>query len=225
MIKPIKGTFKSFHDYIKIKGHNSKEFDPNQIRNIPTDEKILYLTFDTCPTHEVDFEVVNWLVKNKIPATIFLNIEWYKNNETEDLSFLKSDQFSIGGHGYKHIRPLRQNLEEQTLDINACVNWILNGIQRKIKWYRSPYGKPNEDTINILNKLGLKFASWAGHVFDKTAPDLPNPNILSMDYIKDHTIKGDIWLFHINKEGINTLEILQQAYKWAIDNGYRFEKM
>jgi peptidoglycan/xylan/chitin deacetylase (PgdA/CDA1 family) len=225
MIKPIKGTFKSFHDYIKTKGHNEKELDPNQIHNIPTEEKILYLTFDTCPTHEVDFEVVNWLVKNKIPATIFLNIEWYKNNETKDLSFLKSDQFSIGGHGFAHKRPSRQDLREQTYDIDSCVNFIQNELKREIKWYRCPYGKPNEDTINILNGLGLKFASWAGHVFDKTEPDLPNPNILSMDYIKDYTIKGDIWLFHINKEGINTFEILQQAYKWAIDNGYRFEKM
>ena len=225
MIKPIKGTFKSFHDYIKIIGHNDKELDPNQFTRIKTEEKVLYLTFDTCPTDEIESNVVDWLIQNKIPATIFLNIEWYKRNEKKDLSFLKSDQFSLGGHGYKHMRPNRQNFEEQVLDIKACVNWILNGLQRKIEWYRSPYGKPNEDTINILNDLGIKYASWAGHIFDKTAPDLPDPNKLSIDYIKNYTKSGDIWVFHINGEGIKTLEILQQSYNWAISQGYRFEKL
>ena len=30
MIKPIKGTFKTFQDYVKVIGHNDKELDPKQ---------------------------------------------------------------------------------------------------------------------------------------------------------------------------------------------------
>ena len=225
MINPIKGTFKTFHNFIKIIGHNDKEIDPKQFTRIDTEEKVLYLTFDTCPTNGVDFDTVNWLTENKIPATIFLNIEWYKTNKSQDLSFLKSSQFTIGGHGFNHKRPSRQDLREQTYDVDSCVNFIQNELKREVKWYRCPYGKPNEDTINILEPLGIRYASWAGHVFDKSVPDLANPNKVALSYLSQHTRPGDILLFHINGEGINTLEILKIAYTWAIEQGYSFKKL
>jgi peptidoglycan/xylan/chitin deacetylase (PgdA/CDA1 family) len=225
MNRSIKGSFKTFHDYIKITGHNDKELDPKQNIRIKTDEKVLYLTFDTCPTNEVDYQILDWLVENKIPSTIFLNIKWFKNNEDKDLSFLKSNQFEIGGHGFEHKRPTRQNFVEQRRDINRCVKFIQTELERDVKWYRAPYGKPNEDTINILENKGISYASWSGHVFDKAAPEVENPNEISLDYMKKYTHNGDIWIFHINKEGENSFEILKQAYDWALENGYRFEKL
>ena len=165
------------------------------------------------------------VTENKIPATIFLNIEWYKRNKSQDLSFLRSDQFEIGGHGFEHKRPSRQDLREQTYDIDSCVNFIQNELKRDVKWYRSPYGKPNEDTINILEPLGIRYASWAGHVFDKSVPDLANPNKVALAYLSQSTRPGDILLFHINGEGINTLEILKIAYTWATEQGYSFKKL
>ena len=93
MNRPIKGSFKTFREYIKITGHNDKELDPKQFTRIKSSEKVLYLTFDTCPTDEVDYQIVNWLIDNKIPATIFLNIKWMLKNEGKDLSFLSNDLF------------------------------------------------------------------------------------------------------------------------------------
>ncbi len=225
MIRPIKYTFKSFYDYVKVTGHNDKEFDPKQYTRIKTEDKVLYITFDTCPTDECDFDIVDWLIEEKIPATIFLNKTWYTQNEDKGLGFLKLPQFSIGGHGYHHERPLRQSYREQNEDITQCVNFIYSELGKKIKWYRSPYGKPNEDTTNILQDFGIRYASWAGPVFDKTAPDLPNPNELARIYLNNGVRPGDIWVFHINGEGIETLKILKEAYQWGIDNGYRFEKL
>lgn len=225
MIKPIKGTFKTFFDYVDVKGHNDKEFDPNQITNMKTDDKILYLTFDTCPTNSVDYDIVNWLIKNQIQSTIFLNIEWYKNNKNKDLSFLKNDLFTIGGHGFQHIRPMRQNYEEQKRDILQCVDFIKNELDIDIKFYRSPYGRPNEDTINILNELNIKFVSWSGYIFDKTQINHSKPNETSIGYIKKYTMPGDIWIMHINKEGINTFETLKKAFDIVTNKGYQFVKL
>ena len=225
MNRPIKGSFKSFHDYIKITGHNDKELDPSQYTRIKTEEKVLYLTFDTCPTDDVDYQIIDWLVENKIPATIFLNIKWFNKNENKDLSFLKSDQFEIGGHGFDHKRPTRQHFTEQRRDINRCVKFIQTELGREIKWYRAPYGKPNEDTINVLDNRGISYASWAGHIFDKAVPEMENPNERAIEYMENYTIPGDIWIFHINKEGENSFEILKKAYNWAIGRGYRFEKL
>lgn len=225
MNHPIKGTFKTFREYIKITGHNDKELDPKQFTRLKTDKKVLYLTFDTCPTNEVDYPIIDWLIENKIPATIFLNIKWLQNNGDKDLSFLKNDLFSIGGHGYNHKRPTTQNLAEQRRDINRCIKTIETEIGNVVKWYRAPYGKPNEDTINILDSKGISYASWAGHVFDKAAPEVENPNEIALDYMEKYTKTGDIWIFHINKEGENSLETLKKAYNWAINNGYSFEKL
>lgn len=225
MNKPIKGSFKTFREYIKITGHNDKELDPKQFTRIKSSDKFLYLTFDTCPTDEVDYQIVNWLVENKIPATIFLNIKWLTRNEGKDLSFLSDDLFSIGGHGYDHKRPTSQNLGEQRRDINRCIKTIKEKYGKEVKWYRSPYGKPNEDTINVLDTNNISYASWAGHIFDKAAPDVNNPNEIALDYMKKYTMSGDIWIFHINKEGENSFETLKKAYDWAIENGYSFKKL
>jgi peptidoglycan/xylan/chitin deacetylase (PgdA/CDA1 family) len=124
MNRPIKGSFKTFREYIKITGHNDKELDPKQFTRIKSNDRVLYLTFDTCPTDEVDYQIINWLIDNKIPSTIFLNIKWMMKNEDKDLSFLSNDLFEIGGHGFDHRRPTTQNIGEQRRDINRCIKTI-----------------------------------------------------------------------------------------------------
>lgn len=225
MFKGIKGEFKTFHNFIKIKGHGEKEIDPNQITNIKTAEKCLYLTFDTCPTSEVDFEIVDFLIGNSIESTIFLNASWYYKNKHQNLDFLKNPLFAIGGHGFLHKRPLNQDYTEQKGDIAACLDFLKLELDIKPKWYRVPYGKPNEDTINIFRENGLKCASWAGHVFDKTDLEGDDVDDKAFFYLKHFTIPGDILIFHINGEGINTLATLKKACNRAYNNGFKFKKL
>lgn len=226
MIYPIKGQFKTFKTFIKQKGHNEKELDPKQIKNIPSSDKVVYLTFDTCPTDKVDFDIVNFLQDNNIEATIFLNIDWYKRNKAKDLSFLKNPLFSIGGHGYKHIRPIHQTVEEQTSDITNCINFIKNELETEVKLYRSPYGTPNEDTFNILSSLGIRFISWAGHVTDRESESVDYDLEKNLEiYMKQYIKSGDILIFHINLEDENSFPFLKTTHQILSASGFSFKKI
>ena len=226
MTYPIKGYFKSFGNYIKITGHGEKESDPKQITNIKSAEKVVYLTFDTCPTDKVDYKIINFLEDNEIEATIFLNVEWYKNNTDKNLNFLKNPLFSLGGHGYHHKRPMRLSFDEQLLDIRECIDFIKNELGIKIGLYRSPYGRPNEDTINILDDFGIKFISWSGSVMDRKVKSLHyNLEQRLETQLNYGTKSGDILVFHINLEEENSFQLFKRAYDILKSKGFSFKKI
>jgi len=218
------------HKFLKFgefqqKGHNEKEIDPRQIKCIPTDEKIVHLTFDMCPTSELATDIIDWLIANKHQATFFVCVDWLKRNEDKDLSFLDNPLFTIGGHGFQHIDPLKQSNSEQSEDItSACDYW--NERNKKIEWYRVPYGHPTETTFTEFDKRGIKCASWSGPVFDKVAKNLHRkPNELARDYVENYLRNGDIWVMHANGEGINTFEILKEFTGIIQSKGFEYRKL
>lgn len=223
---PILGhfkTFKTFKNFIDIKGHNDRFYDPLQIKTL--NDNSIYLTFDTCPTIEVNYDVIEWLQQNKIDHTIFLNAKWYELNSDKDLTFLKSSLCTIGGHGFNHKRAFHMTYDEQYEDISKCKEFIKEKLSLDIKWYRSPWGRPNEDTHKILDINGLKFASWSGFIFDKQSDESKiDLKESAIDYIKNSIKGGEILIFHINGEGKDTLKLLKETYK-LLKNDYTFKKL
>jgi len=220
---PILGHFKTYKEYIDIKGHNDRFFDPLQITSL--NDNCIYLTFDTCPTKIVSYDVINWLHEHEIKHTIFLNVKWYELNSDKDLLFLKSPLCSIGGHGFNHKRPFHMTFDEQYEDVAKCKYFIKDNLDIDIKWYRVPWGRPNEDTHKILSTLDLKFASWSGYVSDKQSSSVSfDTKEATIDYVKNHLKGGEILIFHINGEGNNTLEIVQEVVK-EIENKFKFESL
>lgn len=220
---PILGHFKTYKNFIEIKGHNDRFIDPLQIKSL--NDNCIYLTFDTCPTSEVNFDVIKWLHENEIEHTIFLNSNWYKLNSSKDLSFLKSPLCTIGGHGFNHKRAFHMTYDEQYEDVLKCKDFIKDELGIDIKWYRSPWGRPNEDTHKILSTLDLRFASWSGFIFDKQSDESKiDLQKSSIDYIKNNIKGGEILIFHINGQGKNTLGLLKETYN-ILKSKYDFKKL
>ena len=116
--------FLKFGDFQR-KGHNDKEMDSRHIKRIE-EKKVIYLTFDICPSSKLDDDIIDFLKKNQYEASFFVCVDWIeKNKESSDFSFLNDPLFTIGGHGYKHIDPLKQSNDEQLEDLNKALNyWI-----------------------------------------------------------------------------------------------------
>jgi peptidoglycan/xylan/chitin deacetylase (PgdA/CDA1 family) len=208
------------------KGHNEKEMDSRHIKRIEGG-KNLYLTFDICPSSKLDVDVIKFLLDSDYEASFFPCVQWIEMNEGKsDLTFLNNSSFTIGGHGYKHIDPLKQSDDEQIEDLNKALNYWKDA-GKSIKWYRVPYGHPTETTFSFLKSKGIKCASWSGPVFDKKeerAVNL-NPNEAAKFYIENSLIDGDIILMHANGEGINTLKVLKDL-TWDLSKlGYKFKKL
>jgi peptidoglycan/xylan/chitin deacetylase (PgdA/CDA1 family) len=207
------------------KGHNDKEMDPRQIKRVGND-RVIYLTFDMCPSDKLDTGIIDFLVSNKCEASFFVCVDWIEFNEgSTDLSFLNNSLFTIGGHGYRHVDPLKQSNYEQDQDINKALDyWTKAG--KTIRWYRVPYGHPTETSFKWFSHYGIKCASWAGPVFDKKSDSVPyNPNDAAKFYIENSLTNGDIVLMHANGEGINTLNLLKEFTYNLSKQGYTFKKL
>lgn len=221
----ISNKFLKYGEYIRV-GNNSKEFDPRQIDSIFTLEPEIFLTFDICPSRKLSKDVIDFLIKNKIQATFFVNVQWYIQNKSRlDFSFLDNPLFSIGAHGYYHIDPMLQSEEEQIEDMNACLNfWNKEG--RKIKWYRVPHGHPTETNLRFFETHNIKCASWKSRIFDKEYRYTEEVSIEHVKaYIENQIQSGDILLLHANGKGINTFEILKLIVNACSTIGFGFRKL
>lgn len=220
----INSAFLKFGDFQR-KGHNDKETDSRHIKNIESSPKSIFLTFDMCPSHQLDTDVINWLIDNKIEASFFMNVKWMDSNY-DKLSFINNPLFTIGGHGYNHIDTLKQSNEEQSADIHKAFYKMNLRLKEPIKWYRVPFGHPTDTTFKVFRELGLKCASWSGPVFDKETAEVKKNNEKEYQSYIDLSLKGgDIVILHANGTGINTLEILKQLDSVVKERGYTFRKL
>lgn len=221
----IPGKFLKFGEFQR-KGHNEKEVDPRQITNIASSEKVIYLTFDMCPTKELNEDLIQWLIDEGHEATFFVCVDWIKQNRNRNLEFLNHSKFSIGGHGFHHVDTLEQSDDEQSDDIRLACEWWESEMGKKIKWYRVPFGHPTEVTFQELKKRGMKCASWSGPVFDKVAKGISvNLNELAELYIQNQLKSGDIWIMHANGEGKNTFDLLKSFTSKIQKKGYSYRKL
>src|SRR5579871_3072362 len=74
-------------------------------KNIVTDQKILALTFDACGGKNgngYDAELIRFLQKERIPATLFISGTWIDENKTLFLQLASDTLFEIENHGLQH---------------------------------------------------------------------------------------------------------------------------
>jgi peptidoglycan/xylan/chitin deacetylase (PgdA/CDA1 family) len=220
----ISNKFLKFGEFVKI-DNNTKEFDSRQIQQVFVLDNQIFLTFDMCPTNQLDTEVIDFLIENKIPATFFVNVRWFLQNKSKDLSFLKNPLFTVGAHGYDHIDPSKQSDEEQLKDVRSCLEFWQD-LDTEIKWYRVPHGHPTETVLNFFEENGIKCASWNGPVFDKQSMYTKySPNEAAKFYIKNSLSAGDILIMHANGEGENTYEMLKLVVSECKTRGFNFSQL
>jgi len=220
----ISNRFLKFGEYTKI-DNNTKEFDPRQVSSLFVLDDSVFLTFDMCPTDEIDQDVIEYLIQNQISATFFVNVRWFLQNKNKDLSFLNNPLFTIGGHGYDHIDPMKQSENEQIKDIQDCLEFW-KGLNKTIKWYRVPHGHPTETVLNFFENNNLRCASWEGPVFDKQSKYTKyDPNEAAKIYIENSLKPGDILIMHANGEGKNTIDLLKMVVTKCQSKGFNFRRL
>ena len=219
MIQDIKrGTFSKYHDFIMKNPlrHLEKELDPRAIKSVG--DTHLHLTFDMCPSHDLDLEIINWLIENRIPATFMLNVEWCKENKDKDLTVFKNPLFSIQAHGNHHVNILNLSEEDQRKEIDDTITYLESTFDIKVEYYRFPHGAFTDYSIKYLNSKGIEFLAWTGKVLDRFKGKL-GPKEESRDRAVANILKfmkgGDVYLLHTNGLGFETLDAIKQIINRA----------
>ena len=204
------------------------------VNKINTKEKIIALTFDACGGKygsNYDNDLIQYLIDEQIPATLFVNYRWIEVNKDKFLELANNDLFEIENHGYEH-RPLSVtsnsiygidgtgNIKSVIDEIKLNEKTIYELTGRKTKYFRSGTAYYDDVSIKIASDLGYKAIGFsvngdAGATFSKSQIE----NALSK------STSGDIVICHFNQPKKYTFEGLQYALKELRDKGYSFVKL
>ncbi len=188
---------------------------PNFTWRIPTNEKVLYLTFDDGPIPEVTPWVLEQLRHYEAKATFFCvgdNIRKYPDVFRQ----VQEDGHSVGNHTYNHLNgwatenlPYFHNVRQGA------------GITRSVL-FRPPYGKLRPRQAQFLQRH-YRIVMW-----DVLSGDF-DPNI-SAEQCRHNVLynaqPGSIVVFHDSLKAFDKLrEVLPHVLKHFSERGYRFDAL
>lgn len=191
----------------------------------------IYLTFDDGPGQYTE-ELLNILDEYNIKATFFVTAQFPK------YLYLIGDEYnrghSVGIHTYTHKWSIYSSVDDYLDDFNKIQSVIYEqtGIYSNI--FRFPGGSSNTVSRNyskgIMSKLaktmeekGYVYYDWT---FDSGDTSKNNSSVDGIIQNVKSNLKGDgeyVILMHDIKK--NTIEALPTIIKYALANGYTFDKI
>lgn len=222
---------------VKYKDETPKQWGervPGIETSLDTSDKVIALTFDACGGPQgdgYDEELINYLIKENVPASLFINYRWIESNNEVFLNLAKNPLFEIENHGYFH-RPLSVNGKsvygiKGTKNIQEVVDEVLinqKNIEkltgRKPKFFRPGTAYSDEIAESIARDLGEQVVGYnvlgdAGATYNK-------------NQIKESCLKaqpGSIILLHMNHPEKQTYEGMKLVIPELKKRGFRFVQL
>ncbi|NBV29233.1 polysaccharide deacetylase [bacterium] len=205
---------------------------------IKTEEKVIALTFDACGSpksdgkgNNIDDDLINFLIKENIKATLFMNGRWIDVNKELFKQLASNPLFEIGNHGLHH-KPASvngkmiygevgsKNIAELVEEIEGNARKIENITGKRPKFYRSGTAYYDEVAVKVARDLDHEVAGFsvigdAGTSFSATT-------------IKNILLKakaGDIILYHINHPESQVGKALIEGLPLLKKKGFKFVRL
>jgi len=187
----------------------------NAIWNLPTDEKVVYLTFDDGPVPGVTSSILEILKAYNIKATFFCvgeNVSKYPEIFQEVIK----EGHAVGNHTYNHVKGVKYSNSHYYNNIEMAGRLIKSNL------FRPPYGLMKRSQYLHLNKK-YKIIMWdvISCDYDSTiSPENCISNVI--DFVRN----GSIITFHDSyKAAKNVLIALPQVIEKLKEEGYSFRKI
>ncbi len=196
------------------------------ITRLPTDDRVVALTFDACETKTpalLDSKISDYLVKEKIPFTIFVTGRFARHNVAALTALSRLDFVEIENHSLNHDNHMERLSDEAIRHEVEDNDALLAGITgRHSRYFRFPAGNASPRAIADVEGLGYKVVHWSfasgDPVRDLTANELTR-------WVVARTGPGGILVFHINGRGWSTGEALPGIVAQLRRRGYRFSRL
>ena len=208
-----------------------KRMLPEYIWDIPTNENVIYLTFDDGPTPEITNWTLDVLKQYNAKATFFCignNIE----KHPEIFQNILDDEHSIGNHTQNHLKGWTTTNEDYFNNIEEAQNIITSEIQKsKIKnhqslisnLFRPPYGQITPKQGKKLIESGYKIIMWNVLSFDW---DNAVTKEKCLENVISKASKGSIIVFHDSiKASRNMQYALPKMLDYFSEKGFCFKKL
>ncbi|NOV01636.1 polysaccharide deacetylase family protein [Paenibacillus planticolens] len=207
---------------------------PGVRTHLVTKEKVIALTFDACGGKEgsgYDEKLVDYLIKEHIPATLFVNARWLAANPDIFAKLAANPLFEIENHGTEH-RPLSvngraaygiagtHNVSDVIREVSENADEIEKLTGRRPLFFRSGTAYYDDVAANIAHDLGFQLAGYnvlgdAGATF----------NTEQVYNALTKARSGSIVLAHMNHPEKDTAEGVIKAIPVMQKAGFRFVQL
>lgn len=188
---------------------------PNFIWKVPSNEKVIYLTFDDGPIPEVTPWVLKTLKNFKAKATFFCvgqNVKKFP----ETFQDILAHGHSVGNHTYNHLNGWATDNIPYFHNIRHCANLVKSSL------FRPPYGRLMPKQAQFLQRH-YRIIMW-----DVLSGDF-DPKITQeqcLNNVKIKTKPGSIVVFHDSLKSFDKLQfVLPKVLQYYTEKGYRFEAL
>ncbi len=182
---------------------------------IPTDEKVIYLTFDDGPHAILTPFIIDQLKQYNFSATFFClgsSIEQHPDLFQQ----LKANGFGIGNHGYNHLSGWKTSTEKYLIDIEKANQLMQSNL------FRPPYGRLSWNQWKEL-KDQYKIVMWSVMPED-FREDLTEEAVFIR--LKENIQPGNIMVLHENDKSLkHCKQILPRYLSLLKSKGYTVKKL
>lgn len=190
------------------------------------------LTLDAC-SGQYDDDLIQFLVRNRIPATIFATKKWLDQNPY-GVSVIKAhlDLLDVEDHGEKHIPAvigagrkvygiagepdiihLRREVTEGARAVEA-----VTGVAPR--WYRGATAEYDPQAMDEIKKLGYRIAG-----FSVNADSGATLKKAAIEERLQHVKAGDVIIAHMNKPASDSAEGLSTGLLQLLRQGFVFVRL
>ncbi|WP_312654194.1 polysaccharide deacetylase family protein [Proteiniclasticum sp.] len=202
--------------------------------HLEIEEKVIALTFDACGGNTgsgYDKELIDFLIEEQVPASLFINSRWIRENPKQFRTLAQTDLFEIQNHGHDH-KPLSvegrsvYNIKgtdsiAQVLDeVMKNQNEIFHMTGVKPKYFRSGTAYYDDVSLSMLKELGIKAVN-----FDLLGDAGAKFNRAQMVSSADQARNGSILLYHMNHPEKAVAEGIKLVVPMLREKGFHFVKL
>lgn len=200
-----------------------------------SDTKEIALTFDACGGSErssqYDAGLIDFLIANRIPATLFINARWINTNPDIFARLAANPLFEIANHGTAH-RPLSvegksiygisgtASEEEVLREIGENSGKIEKITGKRPLFFRSGTAYYDEIAVEIARKAGVEIGGFS--VLADAGATFSAPKVAQQ--IKSAR-SGDIVIAHMNHPESGTREGVIEAVNALRAEGFAFVRL
>lgn len=217
---------------IAAKTHGPRLLEPKlMMSKIPGEGPAVALTFDAC-MGQTDARILDMLIDNKIPATIFVTARWLKRNPEPLARMLAHpDLFEIENHGENHVpavdRPARiygiaaaGSPEAVAREVEAGAEAIVKATGKRPIWFRGATAKYTKTSLRQIETMGFGIA---GYSINGDGGSLLGASVTAKHFASARD--GDVIIAHINQPSHAAGEGVVMGVLSLKARGYRFLKL
>ena len=201
---------------------------------LATDERVLALTLDACGSPRgkgVDRHLLDFLTREQIPATLFVNARWIDANPELFRQLAANPLFEIGNHGMWHkpasingrsaygidgTRDMQELVQE--IELNARKIEEMSGTRPR--YYRSGTAYYDELAVQVANRLGHEVIGFS--LLGDAGATLPAAKVTAALLASR---PGDIIIAHMNHPEAGTGAGIMAAVPLLKKRGFRFVRL